>query len=329
MKTIDISNLEKGMTFPSYRQLCMAINQPIYSKAARKKQMKEWRENYFDFTESRSKSNSGGHTITIKNVKTQEEVDNMIPKSTSTNDKYVSLIETILINSMTDNRIIGNKTQLYKTIGLVNQNFNTIKAEKNLIEDFDSTGYKKSAYMNDFKEKVYNKARGIFNSALDSMENRKLITYSKKNVVKKFNENAMREPTEKENKIILEAEKQAVLDIGYLSLEDVYYHRSTPQYYDAKIDILHQYGIENIYMALVIDYIYPVSYPIMSKEELEHKKYELNNLFTESITKYFDKSNYLVEERQKNMPSLLKKLPQTELAYLNNYKMATDALIKL
>lgn len=306
MKTIDISNLEKGMTFPSYRQLCMAINQPMYSKATKKEQMKKWRENYFDFTESRARNRFGGHTITIKSVKTKKEIDSAIPKVPAGNNKYIELIEAILISSMKDGELICGMTQLYRKLWLVNYKFNIKEEEKDVLSDFKNTAFiKRNVFMRHFKTKTYVKANQLITTAIDSMVRRGLITVENHFQVQLDNETKLRLATPQEKTIIREIDYNTMKELDCREFGHLVVNGIVFKHFRLRTVGLKTLNIKCARPVKIYKYIYPTPYPILKGRDLENAKKELNRLFVNGLSQYMDSTKNTITKIKGVHPSAM------------------------
>ncbi len=176
---MNTENLKHGMLVKNYNELCKLLDEPSKTGKGKILQLQDWAR-YFDFH---------------KNEKSQSYIIDKVyaepyPKDEFRKDViYSKLIQYILAERLSlegTNEIDMTKRQLYLYLGLVNSKYINDIEKQNALKAFyekhqnDMTTEQSFYYYNDFSVHTNRRLDNIIESALSSMESRKLIIRNKR-----------------------------------------------------------------------------------------------------------------------------------------------------
>ena len=257
-----------GVPVKNFRELCriLGVQEPRNGQERIKLEAKL--KQYIDFRKHEDNSNQ----LIILEIYQSPLPEPAMPMHK--NSKYLKYIQPILLNSLVSKDGEGSYSTsvLYNLLGMVNKNyFNT--------EDYFET--RKLDYDTWYVQKFYCLCDSLFSgrirSALKSMANKNLITYSKPWYVKD-NNYSLRLATPEDEKNIVNA-KQEVLDEMGLIKEPIYNRKLYYKKFDAKIWRLYKW--QRAFTMYDIKLIKDMN--IISEADIIEYRYLLNRATLESI----------------------------------------------
>lgn len=276
---MNLDNLTAGQVVPNYRVMCQLLNEPERGGTAKTAQGKVW-SRHFTFTKK-------GHKYIIHSIHPE-------PLPTWANDKslYVRLVELLLVHELAKQPPGSfichySKTNLFRTLGMVNDNYRQHSALVNKDLASLSRWQVEEFYKNSTK-----KLSSILFNALRSMHDRRLIDYSHLRVIIEDDEERIAD--DDEVAMIIEVEHRVLVDMGYKMVTHIPYHEINTYYKNVSDRLLDEYGWSRAYQEIQIIFTHEHiinNIPVIT-QELEQKiaKYrsELNANVIESLHNYID-----------------------------------------
>lgn len=168
---LDVSRLNEGMVIKNYKEMCQLLGQNITTGNAKKAQLVEW-QRYFDYEKS-------GQKFLITNVK---EVPDRPNEHRVRRGLYVGYIEYLLTKYLANREgyvVTMTKRELYVLLGMTSEKLFDHSIKANYISNQDRT----TTYeVLEFYNRAEAKLNSIITAALNSMQSRSLIKYSKEYV---------------------------------------------------------------------------------------------------------------------------------------------------
>jgi hypothetical protein len=212
-------NIEKGMIFKNYNELCEFMN---WNKARGNTKIAKLKE-----LTSMCDWKREGNKIIINSVyiNKKEIVDNR-----SKNNKYIDEIETILLyllNNKKNNEMFISKAKLYKALGIFNKNIDDLYYKK--VKDIADDLLVDYLTIRSFKISSKSEANKIINRALKRIEKRKKIKFMEgKILIEKSG--AKRLATEHELFLFRKIEREVIKSLGCSSFAQVELKNLTNKY---------------------------------------------------------------------------------------------------
>lgn len=161
---MDLRNIDKGIIYKNYKELCEAINEPVKGGSSKEYQLKKW-ERYFDFEKE-------GRKFIIKNI-----YDKPKPKQV-TKMTYVKIIETLILDLLAQDdyeTLFLSKNSLLKKLAMINQNYISQKYTKGKLSKRTEISMNEINEFYSLSEKMFK--RNI-EQALNNLVNKALIDWS-------------------------------------------------------------------------------------------------------------------------------------------------------
>lgn len=206
---MNTKNIKPGSIFKNYKALCEVLEIPVkVGTNSKKAQMKE--------LETVCKFKKSGHSFIIEEIYDEQlkKVDNR----RSNNSVYREIVEYLISDHLAQSKgsVCLSRNRLMKEIGMINGNYSVCGEHVNQL----------SKYLDDMDEKLiydfYNinsgNFRGIIDSALDSLMDKRVLRYSTVRKVSLLDEYFNRVATVEENTLIDDCEKEILKELGYLSM---------------------------------------------------------------------------------------------------------------
>jgi hypothetical protein len=288
---MNTENLKKGQKIKNYKEMCKILNEKEKSGNSKQAQIKEW-ERYFSYKKQ-------GYTFIVTDIYKQEK-----PKPPRADNVYLRLLETVLMNKLSleeDFMVNFSKLKLYEYVGFTNINYT---AEQKIINSFigevadkySITQEQAKDYYKKFIAFSHKKFDRILFDALNSMQRRHLIYFTKIYTIAYYDEN--------NNEIFREATNEEIEDILEITKE---FHNMHPEYtyintynYNAYIaslnkEFMKRKGWESAYLTIkvIINKKYIRSdIPIVMEQlrkECEKNKLDVNYKVIERFNEHFDR----------------------------------------
>lgn len=289
---MNLSNLKPGMKVKNYKELCKLLEIPVKSGYAKKKQMKEV-DDYITYEKK-------GYAFIIKTVNEKKTLhQSYIPprnlKYKNARNIYSKYIQHILLQYFSTNTPDGiiymSKIDIYKMLGLVNENFGSSKSEREFLDIFNTISMEE---LNVVKTQAFAKMNSILKSALNSLRSKRLISYfTVVSVQEKDGE--YRTATNNEIQKIDSIEHDVLTELGCSHIWQIYERRLSNIFYEK---VHEQMGKEGwIHSQRKMKIIFTNEYIVkeMDRLEIELEKIQLNeelmNFLQEDLEKKHKKFN--------------------------------------
>ncbi len=281
--------LKSGDVVNNYKELCRLLCEEVKYGNSKKAQLKEF-ERYFQYEKH-------GHKFIILDI-----YDIPLPKD----DKrqignrriYVTYIESILLTylfKLNNNMGYFTKRQLWRILGMINNSYKNVTIDK--LREIDSriTCWE----LNKFYQICDRKLTSILFSALNSLQNRSLITYEEQYVIVLEKNNKTYIADDDEKKILLEAEKITLNDMGlYTKTHAASCFKLNEFYANANNFLYEKYEWNRVYKQYKIIFL-DKKYlrQALNENEIILKKLLLNERVIEAINKHTEILNNSQNEK--------------------------------
>lgn len=261
-----VKDLQEGMEFKSYRELCNYLEEPILSSNSKKSQLKEWNQ-YFHFYQP-EKTNK--YIIEHINQSKKTKQDNR--------SKWYGDVSNYILNMLScikSSYFQTTKSDLIRSCGFGNYNFSIMDIKKDFPLYHKYTDDEERLHLLDGYQKiVYTKLNYIISSTLRSMKKKGLIFYTSLYLVNKDNETSERDATIDEVELIEKLSKEVMKKYGINYIGNI--DSSMKQkYYDARESILKKNGFNNVSKVIRIipgtKFNPNEEYPYMNKYSMNEK----------------------------------------------------------
>lgn len=293
---MNTEKLKPGMLVKNYSELCKLIDEPKKGGKGKILQLKDWTR-YFDFHKN---GRSQSYII-------DEVYNEPYPKEEFRKDVvYSKLIQYILAERLAleeTTEIDMTKRQLYLYLGMVNSNYINDVEKQTALELFydkhqeDMTPEQSFYYYNDFSVHTNRRLDNIIESALSSMEDRKLIIRNKRyKIVEMVIEDGkkvpkMRSADNNEISIIIDITRKYLDKHPEYAFINAYNYK---KYYNGLNKIFKErMGWDSVYQSIQIifgedsikKYVTVLGDELL--EECKKNQVELNSVIVERLNKHF------------------------------------------
>jgi len=338
---MNIQNIKAGDIYKNYKELCAVLEEVPKAGDSKIKQLKEM-ESLFQFhkdgwkyiiDEIYEKPKIAPATLStpIISTKQKKRKQNTIPYQFT---KYVQtiLMHHLLYESKTPGVEFLSKTDIYKILGLVNEDFGEIEKEKDFLLNNKDVSSKELSYV---KQQAISKANSVFKNALNSLRRQRLIA-AKDVIIIVDTQAKVHEATIDEEKSILKIERKVLTQFGYSSIDDVFKYNKTYAFYNEVQNHILQHDWSGYYRRMRIIFNEDHIFEALQAEENELYKEQLNSnmcSFLENKISQEHKENQLAlatedfrKEWEKRPENVMNKLTHEEC--MNKHKAISDAFIK-
>ncbi|UOE57296.1 hypothetical protein [Cytobacillus oceanisediminis] len=206
--------LKSGQTFKNYKELCLELGMEIKKSTNSKNAQYKELARYCDYSKV-------GHQITINEVFSEQKPK--IDNRKNNNSVYRGLVEFLVCDYLAqyEGNICPSRNELMLRIGMINVNYGFCSQNvAKLSAYFESTKKRTmdEKLIYDFYNKNNGNFKGIVESALDSLMDKRVIRYSKVRKVHLNNEYLNRVADPEEEYIIDDTEKEVLIELGYESM---------------------------------------------------------------------------------------------------------------
>lgn len=332
---VDTSKLEIGMTVKNYKELCELLDQPIKAGDSKKAQLKDFKC-YFDWEKV-------GQKFIISDIYdtplTKEDKRNL-----GNNSIYVQCIEVILLQYLLKQNGYTRtltKRNWWEMLGIVNHKYGRTTETQLKDLDYSVTSWE----VRHFYQRCNKKLEQILFSALNSLKNRRLITYEIQTVIVQYDKNKRGneiyfEASDYQKKQILEAERHVLHNImGYDKMFQIFIRFQQAEFYQHVNEILNEkYGWDHYFKQIKVIYT-----PEGVKEALPELETKLQKeILNKKVMDYLNnnaKEIYDKNKAGKNIYGQCQELSRIESkahktwsppdTYLTAQRILTDELIKI
>lgn len=305
---IDTSKLQPGIKVKNYKELCGLLGIEPTTGAAKKKQLKK-----IDKIISYEKS---GYSFIIKGISSKpimfsEPIPRRDRRKKKPKNIYIKFVELILMQYLTNssNRgiIEASKIDLFKLIGLVNYKFNSKMCEKKFIEEHNELPNIKEN-LKHVKSKAYHKLDSILNTALHSLENKRVITSIPTYYITNETGDTY-EASEKEIVEITKIEYESMQKLGIREYWEIFSKNLEDQFYDLINEEIQKKNWEKVRRKIKILFTDNIIVKEIKRAELELQKMLLNEEFVEYMEKNISSClpiEYITEDYLKQYDLIIK-----------------------
>lgn len=337
---IDTSKLTIGMTVKNYKVLCELLGEPVLFGNSRKAQLNTFKC-YFDWEKS-------GQKFIITDIYdtplTKED-----KRRLGNNSIYVQCIEVILLQYLSKQEGYTRtftKRNWWEMLGIVNHKYGRT-SEKQLKDlDYTVTAWE----VRHFYQRCNKKLEQILFSALNSLKNRKLITYEIQTVIVQTDKRGNQEYFEADDcqkKQILEIERHVLHNImGYEKMFQVFINFQQVEFYQKVNDLLYEkYGwhyyfkqIKVIYTPEGIKEALPkleikLQRELLNKKVVDYLNTNAKEIYENNKASYQQQVRNLINEYWGEKSSITEpksgKMWNPPDTYLTAQSILTDELIKI
>lgn len=291
---MNLNNIKEGQEFKNYKELCAALEEPLCSGTQKKAQLKEFDRFFL--------SNQNKHKLKIEKIYDfpLEKLDKR------TEGIYVKHIETILLQTFLKrdtNTIFLSYNQCYRLFGFMNTDFNSPISENHFLENNKDISY---GQLQLFKNRSYSKFHDILNSAIKSLERRKLIEAKKSRLIKIAGEYEPIIATNDQVEDILRIEKNVLNKLGFNSIDGIFASGNQNKYYKLVNEALYDaYGWESTFRAMEIVYIRDFVPEALGENIIYIEQNLCNSRIVESLNKQSETQYTNYHEKVKKETKLL------------------------
>lgn len=286
---MNLNNIKEGQEFKNYKELCAALDEPLCTGNKKKSQLKEF-DRYF-------LSNQNKHKFKIEKLYDfpLEKLDKR------TEGIYVKHIETILLQtflSRDTNTVFLSYNECYRLFGFMNTDFSSPISEHRFLENNKDISY---GQLQLFKNRSYSKFHDILNSAIKSLERRKLILAKKSRLIKIAGEYEPIIATNNQVEDILRIEKEVLNKFGFNAIDGIFASGNQNKYYKQVNESLYNaYGWESTFSALEIIYTRAFVPEALDENIVYIEQNLCNSRIVESLNKQTEThyTNYLEKVKQ-------------------------------
>lgn len=339
-------------TVKNYKMMCELLNENITGGDSKKAQLNRWKR-YFDFYKD-------GQKFVINEIYDEPFVtDDARKRKEGLYVKYIELLLLEYLSKQTDYKVTVGSKEMYRILGMTNENYSIRSKMKSIAANevirqtmaknenrfvFTNLPVISDFNINNFYFRAEQKLNKILYSALNSMKNRFLIDYKKVNIIGKLIDEDeyryldYRESTAYEDKLILEAKKLIISQMGYNNVTEIMLCYKCEDFYNRFNEyIKEEYGWERCYPQLRVVYIDDIAKQIPLKAEeirklsYEDKKSQLNaeiikSLNTQAEKRYEDNCNKIKSEHDSEWGDFNRMDENVPFEYESNYVEIQHAL---
>ena len=323
LNVVTTNGLKIGDCIKNYKELCTILKQPVCTGNQKKAQLKNFNR-YFEYEKI-------GNKFLITDI-----YDTPLPKEHKypANAIYVKYIEVILLQYLIKqpNYEIKIPTQnLWEQLGMINHNFITMQDNKdellNLHEDMSRF------QINDFYRRCREKFYKILENSLISLRKQRLINYRKVYMVKYPQVFECQIATSKEEEYILKAEREALVELGLDTINQVFLKGLSIAFYSIRNQKLYDFaGIENVYEYWDIIHDRENTTKALPNSEIQLEKMMLNSEIIKSINNQAESRYYKYGEENEEIFDSILEGENTffyKRGYVDMQLLLSDKLLKI
>jgi len=284
-----IENVSEGQIFKNYKALCEALEIPVKKANSKKAQLRE--------LERFCSTQTIGHQIVIKEIyeTPKEKVENRGKSEGSRNNNNVYgeflqfVIADIAKNSKYETASFS-KARLMLAANMVNCNYQWGNQNVGKLAKYTSID---EAVIYDFYDTSDSNLTSAINSALKSLESKRVIIWERSLKVKPLGIKVHRRATEQEKRLILYYENEILRSTSYQTVQEVRVSKHWREFKTKCDNIIREnVGIEYYYFAYDITF---------NKEHISEERDKLMKLISEKYKseEYREKLNTAIMDKFK------------------------------
>lgn len=311
---INTDELEIGDIIRNYKELCKLTGQDIKTGKSRQLQLEDFKR-YFEWEKS-------GQKFIITDVY-DTPLSKEDKRKLGNNSIYVKCIEVILLQYLSKQEKFTRtftKRNWWELLGMINHKYKKVTQDYLKRLDYSVTTYE----IKHFYQRCNKKLEQVLFSALNSLQNRKLILYEKQTVIVKSEKGSTAEQyflaDDIDKKRILREERYVLKNVmGYEKMIQVYCRFKQDEFYRKVNERLNElYGWNFYFKQIKVIFTQEDIIEALPQVEIELQKEILNNKIIDCLSS--NAKDYYSKEREKW------KIPDV---YLMAQHILTDELIKI
>lgn len=334
IQEIDTTGLEIGMVIKNYKELCKILGQDVKDGKSKKYQLENFKR-YFDFEKSGQKF----VIIDIYDIPLTKEDRRKL----GNNSIYVKYIELILLQYLSKQEGYTKtftKRNWWELLGMVNRKYNKISKKQLKQIDYVITQFE----IDHFYQRCNKKLEQILFSALNNLQNRKLLIWEMQTVIVGFDEKGKEKyflANDEDKKKILQAERHILKNVmGYEKIIQVFCRFKQNEYYKLVNDRIYElYGWHHYFKQIKLIYTQKDVLEAIQQSEIELQKSILNEkiikVLNDNAQEKYNTEKQKLDELHNNLiwgnyksitRSKVWDIPDT---YLEAQRILTDELINI
>lgn len=317
MKT---ENLQEGQIFKNYSEICSVLEvKPKAGGKSKSIQLEDW-SRYFKYRKE-------GHKFVI------EEIYPTPLENTKVNGRpsvYGNIVQLLILDLLgkSHGSILISANKLMEAIGMTNENYG--KCQDNAI-GLASYSYMSVGHVYDFYNVTGSGLRKIVKYALDNLEKKMIINYSKVVKVKERNVHLPRIASDEEVELLMDITKDILDELGFGNISDIRRSSKWGEFLKKKKNALSK--------TTNFEYDYSAYKIVINRKHIEKEKNKLASLILDEDTFIKEKSelNGLVikntidnaKNRVVNIENTSEKLAKlrSEIIYVDNITTLCDLTV--
>lgn len=323
---MNLSKLEIGKTFKNYKELCVELDMEIKNSTNSKNAQLKELARYCDFSKI-------GHKIKIEKIHDfpKEKVDNRGGSHNSIYGDIVQLLITDLL-AQCDGHVSISRSKLMVSIGMVNINYGECRENVPKLSKYAEVDEK---VIYDFYNTSTSSFRGIIETALNNLMDKRVIMYNKIVKVSEKSRYGTRSATEDELELIMNIEKEVLEEFGYKQISSVRVSKNWNKFKRKTKKMLHEHSnIDFYYTAydITINHKYIIGERnellnlLLEKVRRQESKNELNRLIYTNVVENAQSRHESSKEFTYNKKT---KKTRSDQNYVDNMKQLADLLIDM
>jgi hypothetical protein len=265
-----IENVSEGQVFKNYKEICLALCEPVKTGKSKQLQLDDWKR-YFEY------SKSGNSFIIIEIYETpMEKNDNRGKSEGSRRSIYGNAVQLLIVDLLarSHGHITISKNKLLLSIGVINVNYGGCSQQVKKLAKYVDINEK---FIYDFYNVNNSNFTNMINSALNSLEDKSLIMYSKIIKVCEYGQYKTRKANKFEETKILECEKETLVELGFEEKSKIRVSNKWTEF-KKKVNL-------KLSESTNIQYYYSAFEITVNKKFIEQERNKLADLLLEQVVK--------------------------------------------
>ncbi|MDQ0975877.1 hypothetical protein QFZ31_005755 [Neobacillus niacini] len=272
-----LEKLKSGQVFKNYKEMCLDLEMDIKSSTDSKKAQYKELARYCDYQKD-------GHKILIKSVYENPlpKIENRGKSEGSRRSIYGNTIQLLIADllAQSDGYISISRNKLLASIGIVNSNFGECGQHLKKLSKYAEMDER---VIYDFYNTNNSNFRSMIESALNNLEDKRVIMYSTVTKVHEKGKYSPRIATQEEITQIMKYEKDTLEQMGFKQISEVRVSKKWKQYQRKVQQLL----IENT----DIEFHFSAYEITVNKNYIEQERNELADLLLEQVVRDDVKNN--------------------------------------
>ena len=312
--TYNYNNLEVGQTYKSYRQLCDTLGAKVEAGNSKKAQLREW-ECYFLYRKQ-------GNKFIIDEI---YEIPLDKEETRGRPSVYGNMVQLLILDLLGKSRgsIVISANKLMEAIGMTNENYGKCQDNALGLSDYSNM---EIGYIYDFYNSTGSGLRGVIKTALNNLDKKLIINYSKVVKVKERSKAQTRLASDEEVELLMDISKDILNELGFEDINEVRRSTKWGEYLKLKKKAL--------YEKTVFEFDYSAYKIVVNRNHLEKEKTKLTSLILDEETfnkETSDLNGLIIENTINNAKNRVDNINKAsdKLAKLRSRENYIDNIIEL